>query len=201
MTVSPMPSGGREDSESISRCQVHSGGPVTLGPRPTTPPSSRFPQSHTWPCHSQLASRTPVVPDNPLPASRPIGGAIDTKSSPTASLDGGIMTTNRAAPVLCSLLLASSSALAQHVQVTSDNVAFLYKARAELPVPDAPACVRRASSEHCRRFQTRRPRRRSEFRTTESEEAVMAKAANMGLMRMPKKGKSTPAATGTPDAL
>ena len=46
------------------------------------------------------------------------------------------MTTKRAASVLCSLLLVSSSALAQYVQVTSDNVAFLYEARAELPVPD-----------------------------------------------------------------
>ena len=38
------------------------------------------------------------------------------------------------------------------------------------------------------RNQTRRLRRRREFRTTEIEDAVMAKAANMGLMRMPKKG-------------
>ena len=36
--------------------------------------------------------------------------------------------------------------------------------------------------------QTRRPRRRSEFTTTEIDDAVIAKAANMGLMRMPKKG-------------
>ena len=38
------------------------------------------------------------------------------------------------------------------------------------------------------RNQTRRLRRRREFNTTEIEDAVIAKAANMGLMRMPKKG-------------
>ena len=36
--------------------------------------------------------------------------------------------------------------------------------------------------------QTRRLRRRSEFKTTEIDDAVIAKAANMGLMRMPRKG-------------
>ena len=36
---------------------------------------------------------------------------------------------------------------------------------------------------------------------TEIEEALIAKAANIGLMRMPKKGNRTPAATGTPEAL
>ena len=38
------------------------------------------------------------------------------------------------------------------------------------------------------RNQTRRLRRRREFKTTEIEDAVIANAANMGLMRMPKKG-------------
>ena len=36
--------------------------------------------------------------------------------------------------------------------------------------------------------QTRRLRRRSEFKTTEIDDAVIAKAAKIGLMRMPKKG-------------
>lgn len=45
------------------------------------------------------------------------------------------------------------------------------------------------------------PRRRSAFNTTEMDEALIAKAANIGLIRMPRKGYSTPAATGTPEAL
>lgn len=53
----------------------------------------------------------------------------------------------------------------------------------------------------CGRSQSRRLRRRREFRTTEIDDAVIAKAANIGLMRMPEKGKSKPAATGTPEAL
>ena len=44
-------------------------------------------------------------------------------------------------------------------------------------------------------------RSRSEFSTTEIDEALIAKAANIGLIRMPKKGKSTPAAIGTPAVL
>ena len=61
--------------------------------------------------------------------------------------------------------------------------------------------VRLASTQHCGRSQKRRLRRRREFNTTEIDDAVIAKAANIGLMRMPKKGKSNPAATGTPEAL
>ena len=45
------------------------------------------------------------------------------------------------------------------------------------------------------------PLRRSEFRTTEIDDALIAKAANIGLMRIPKNGKRRPAAIGTPDAL
>ena len=41
----------------------------------------------------------------------------------------------------------------------------------------------------------------SAFITTETDDALMAKAANIGLMRMPKKGNSSTAATGTPAAL
>jgi hypothetical protein len=44
-------------------------------------------------------------------------------------------------------------------------------------------------------------RSRSELSTTEIDEALMAKAANIGLINIPKKGNSTPAATGTPAAL
>lgn len=44
-------------------------------------------------------------------------------------------------------------------------------------------------------------RKRSAFKTTEIEDALIAKAANIGPIRIPKKGKRTPAATGTPDAL
>ena len=57
------------------------------------------------------------------------------------------------------------------------------------------------STQRCGRSQKRRLRRRREFKTTEIDDAVIAKAANMGLIRMPKKGKSNPAATGTPEAL
>lgn len=42
---------------------------------------------------------------------------------------------------------------------------------------------------------------RSELVTTEIEEALMAKAANIGLIRMLKNGNRIPAATGTPAAL
>ena len=45
------------------------------------------------------------------------------------------------------------------------------------------------------------PLSRSELSTTEIDEALMAKAANIGLIRMPKTGNRTPAATGTPEAL
>ena len=38
--------------------------------------------------------------------------------------------------ILCSLLLLSTSASAEHIRVVEENVAFLYEARAELPVPD-----------------------------------------------------------------
>jgi len=44
-------------------------------------------------------------------------------------------------------------------------------------------------------------RSRSEFSTTEMEDALIAKAANMALIKMPKKGYSTPAAIGTPAVL
>ena len=36
----------------------------------------------------------------------------------------------------CFLLLLSTSAFAEHIRVVEENVAFLYEARAELPVPD-----------------------------------------------------------------
>lgn len=42
---------------------------------------------------------------------------------------------------------------------------------------------------------------RNELVTTEIDDALMAKAANIGLISMPKKGYSRPAATGTPEAL
>lgn len=45
------------------------------------------------------------------------------------------------------------------------------------------------------------PRNRSEFSTTEIDEALIANAANIGLIRIPKTGYKTPAATGTPAAL
>lgn len=41
----------------------------------------------------------------------------------------------------------------------------------------------------------------SELPTTDTDEALIAKAANIGLMRIPKKGNRTPAAIGTPAAL
>ncbi len=41
----------------------------------------------------------------------------------------------------------------------------------------------------------------SEFRTTDSDEALIAKAAKIGPIRMPKNGNRTPAAIGTPEAL
>lgn len=41
----------------------------------------------------------------------------------------------------------------------------------------------------------------SAFSTTDSDEAVIAKAAKIGEIRMPRKGYSTPAATGTPAVL
>ena len=50
-------------------------------------------------------------------------------------------------------------------------------------------------------FQIFAPRSRSELSTTEIEEALIAKAANMGLIKMPKNGNRRPAATGTPLAL
>ena len=78
----------------------------------------------------------PFAPDKLPSRSAPHRGRDQHKSSPIACFDGWIMTTNKTAPVLCSLLLISSSAFAQPVQVTGDNVAFLYEARAELPVPD-----------------------------------------------------------------
>lgn len=39
------------------------------------------------------------------------------------------------------------------------------------------------------------------FNTTETDEALIAKAAKIGPIRMPKNGKRIPAATGTPNAL
>ena len=44
-------------------------------------------------------------------------------------------------------------------------------------------------------------RSRREFRTTEIEEALMAKAANIGLIKIPRNGNKIPAATGTPAVL
>jgi hypothetical protein len=44
-------------------------------------------------------------------------------------------------------------------------------------------------------------RKRKAFRTTEIDDALMAKAANMGLIKIPKNGNKTPAATGTPAVL
>ena len=52
-----------------------------------------------------------------------------------------------------------------------------------------------------RRPHIRALRNLSEFSTTEIDDALIAKAANIGLIRMPKKGKRMPAATGTPEAL
>ena len=42
---------------------------------------------------------------------------------------------------------------------------------------------------------------RNELSTTERDEALMAKAAQIGPIRMPKNGNRMPAAIGTPDAL
>ena len=50
-------------------------------------------------------------------------------------------------------------------------------------------------------FQILTPRRRSEFSTTEIDDALIAKAANIGLIKIPKSGYKSPAATGTPLAL
>jgi hypothetical protein len=44
-------------------------------------------------------------------------------------------------------------------------------------------------------------RKRNAFITTENEDALMAKAANIGLINMPNAGNKSPAATGTPAAL
>lgn len=51
------------------------------------------------------------------------------------------------------------------------------------------------------RAQSFRPRRRRELLITETELALIAAAASMGLNSTPRKGYSTPAATGTPSAL
>ena len=63
------------------------------------------------------------------------------------------------------------------------------------PIQDIVPPTDRADAWHLVRIdhgrggdQTRRLRRRSEFKTTEIDDAVIAKAANMGLMRMPRKG-------------
>jgi hypothetical protein len=48
---------------------------------------------------------------------------------------------------------------------------------------------------------SRARRNRNKFPTTERELSVMAALAQMGLIRSPKKGYSTPAATGTLKAL
>jgi len=53
----------------------------------------------------------------------------------------------------------------------------------------------------CQYSYTLAVRRRNELRTTDIEEALMAKAANMGLIRMPKTGNRIPAAIGTPAVL
>ena len=45
------------------------------------------------------------------------------------------------------------------------------------------------------------PRSRSAFSTTDSDEALIAKAAKIGPIRMPKNGNRMPAAIGTPEAL
>ena len=45
------------------------------------------------------------------------------------------------------------------------------------------------------------PLNRNAFMTTEMDEALIAKAANIGLIRIPKNGYRRPAATGTPEAL
>ncbi len=50
-------------------------------------------------------------------------------------------------------------------------------------------------------FQILAPRSRSELSTTEIDEALIAKAANIGLIKIPKNGNRRPAATGTPLAL
>ena len=50
-------------------------------------------------------------------------------------------------------------------------------------------------------FHTRTLRNRSAFPITETELKLIAAAAIIGLGRMPKKGYSTPAATGTPKLL
>lgn len=44
-------------------------------------------------------------------------------------------------------------------------------------------------------------RSRNEFNTIEIDEALIAKAANIGLIRIPKNGKSRPVATATPNVL
>lgn len=61
------------------------------------------------------------------------------------------------------------------------------------------ACARPKCAD--RRFYSFTVRSRSEFVTTEMDDALIAKAANIGLMRIPRKGKRIPAATGTPAAL
>lgn len=53
----------------------------------------------------------------------------------------------------------------------------------------------------CRAVHSRIVRRRSALSTTDIEEALIAKAATIGLIRMPKRGYNMPAATGTPPAL
>ena len=45
------------------------------------------------------------------------------------------------------------------------------------------------------------PRSRNAFNTTEMDEALIAKAAKIGPIRMPKNGNRMPAAIGTPEAL
>jgi hypothetical protein len=50
-------------------------------------------------------------------------------------------------------------------------------------------------------YASRVRRRRNAFPTTETEDRLIAAAANTGEINMPKKGYKIPAATGTPKAL
>jgi hypothetical protein len=69
--------------------------------------------------------------------------------------------------------------------------------------PVAEACLPhvRESSGKVGTWNHRAVRRRSAFPTTDTEDRLIAKAANIGLSSRPNTGYSTPAAIGTPSAL
>ena len=76
-------------------------------------------------------------------------------------------------------------------------------AHRETPADMLPARRNRSSSHYRFASLSQRPtrRRRRALLTTDTELKLIAAAAIIGFSRMPKNGKSTPAATGTPTLL